>query len=111
MSDVALFDEVRSLAFGGISGSYAEVGTPFTHVIRIIKFVNNTDGDIILSLDGVTDHDVLPAGSLCVYDLTTNRADNNLSWAFPKGTQVYIKQSSAPTSGSFYVVVLYQRGQ
>lgn len=111
MSDVALFDELRSIAFGAVGVSYVEITPSFEHVIRVVNFDNDMDGDMLISLDGVTDHLFMPANSLKVFDLTTNKADPNSSWAFPKGTRIFIKQSSAPTSGSFYVAGLYQRGQ
>jgi hypothetical protein len=111
MSDVALFDELRSIDFGSISGTYTEITPSFEHVVRIINFDNNTDGDMFISLDGVTNHLFMPANSLKVFDLTTNRSDYNSSWAFAKGTRIFIKQSSAPTSGSFYIACIFQRGQ
>lgn len=111
MSDVALFDNLRSLAFGSIGGTYTEITPSFEHVVRVINFDNGTNGDILVSLDGINDHLFMPANSLKVFDLTTNRSDYNSSWAFPKGTKIFIKQSLAPTSGSFYVACLYQRGQ
>jgi hypothetical protein len=111
MSDVAVFDITRDVDFSVITSSYVEILPAFEHVVRVIKFINNTDGDISLSYDGDNEHDFFPAGSLCVYDLTTNKADPNSSWALPKGTRLFIKYISAPTEKTFKVVCAYQRGQ
>jgi len=102
---VAHFDTLRSLAFGGISGSYAPLGSALTTNTRIFKLTNNTDGDLIASLDGTNDHIFLPAGSFTLYDLSTNSppiaVTDNLVLAI--GTQFSVKQSTAPTSGAIYL--------
>lgn len=101
------FEPLRSLAFGGISGTYAKVGTPFAHSEAIIKVQNLTDSQVTISLDGSTDHDTLPAQSFSLYDITANkaRADDR---ALPQNTQVWVKQTSAgPTLGSVYITLLF----
>src|ERR1041385_6077541 len=47
----AQFDTLRTLAHGGISGTYAPVGSPFTIAPRIICITNLTNGDMIFSDD------------------------------------------------------------
>lgn len=104
------FDTLRSLAFGGISGTYAAVGTPFTEEARIICFTNKTAGDMILSTDNtnVDGQIFLPAGSFKLYDLTANLVpgkDDN--FVIAKGTQFYVKQVTAPVSGAVYIEDVY----
>jgi len=114
MSDVATVDTLRVLNFSGISATYAEVGTAFAHLTRILCFTNNTNGDIIVSFDGITDNVIMPATSFKLFDLNTNRGETNASWTFPAGTQIYVKEESIaakPTSGDFYVECIYQRGE
>ncbi len=103
----AYFEALRSLAFGSISGSYAALGTKLLNPARIIKIVNTTDADVLISVDGTADHDIVPAGGFFLYDLTTNHAGNLQGFYFPQGTQFYVKQVSAPTSGSVYLTVVY----
>lgn len=102
---VAHFDTLRSLAFGGISGAYAALGSTLATNTRIFKLTNGTDGDLFVSLDGVNNHMFLPAGSFTLYDLSTNSppiaVTDNLVLAI--GTQFSVKQSTAPTSGSVYL--------
>ncbi|MFI0477772.1 MAG: hypothetical protein ACH349_01415 [Candidatus Rhabdochlamydia sp.] len=104
------FDTLRSLAFGSISGTYAALGTPFTVEARIICFTNKTQGDMILSTDNtnVDGQIFLPAGAFKLYDLTANLVpgkDDN--FVIAQGTQFYVKQVTAPVSGSVYIENVY----
>lgn len=104
------FDTLRSLAFGGISGTYAAVGSPFTQEARIICFTNKTVGDMILSTDSTNaaGQIFLPAGAYKLYDLTANLVpgkDDN--FVIAKGTQFYVKQVTAPVSGAIYIEDVY----
>lgn len=102
-------DAIRSLAFGSISGTYAAIGTEFTHPMRIVKLTNLTDATVTFSYDGVVDHEVVPAGGFTLYDFCTNQAQT--SGAFlAQGTIMYVKSSGAPTSGSVYVSAYYGKG-
>jgi hypothetical protein len=107
-SIIATFEPLRTVAFGGISTAYAPVGTPFANPIRLMKIVNNTAGDLLFSIDGVNDYIFQPAGSGTIYDICTNH-EQDLAFYFPVGTQIYVKQSTAPTSGACYVEAVYGR--
>lgn len=105
---IAQFDTLRSLAFGGISGTYAPVGTPLTVKGRIIKFMNNTQGDVVFSTNGSTDMLFFPAGSFTLYDIQTNhRVTNESEFVIAIGTQFYVKQVTAPVSGAVYIEIVY----
>jgi len=97
---------IRSLAFGGISGTYATVGTVFTFPVKLICFTNNTNGDVFFSDDGTNDKLFVAASSFKLFDFTSNRNALQPVWAIPKGTQYYVKQSTAPTSGAVYIECL-----
>lgn len=105
-TQVAELDNLRSLAFGSISGTYAAVGTPFTSAVRLVCFTNNTDGDMLFSNDGVNDKLFIPKGSFKLFDVSSNRNNNNVNYVFRTGTQFYVKQSTAPTTGSVYIEAL-----
>lgn len=96
----ATWNDMRSLGFASISGTYAGIGSALTNPCRIIKIVNTTDADITISDNGIRDVDIVPAGSFTLYDLTTNS-----NMYIDLGTRLYAKGS--PTSGSVYVVSLY----
>ena len=101
------FDPIRTVAFGGISGSFAPIGTPFTNPVRLVCITNNTNGDLFFSDDGVTTHLFIPAGGFKLFDLNTNRTNQGQWWILPANTQFYVKQSTAPTSGAVYLECLW----
>jgi hypothetical protein len=104
------FDTLRTLASGSISGTYAAVGSPIAFNSRIICFTNLTQGIMIFSTDSsnATGQIIVPAGSFKLLDLTANIVpgkDDNFTIAV--GTQFYVKQSTAPTSGAVYIESVY----
>ena len=109
-TNVAKFETLKSLGFASISGTYAQIGTPFNHAMRAIRIINNTDGDMIFSVDAVNENFFLPAGSFVLWDITSN-SDSNDSLKLSKNTPVYVKQSTAASSGSVYVEGIFGRGE
>lgn len=110
MAARAFFDSVRSLAFGSISGSYAAVGSPTDFPTRGICFTNTTDAAMFFSDDtGVSAGKILvPANSFKLWDIQANinpQFDDRYMYAAQ--TQWYVKQDSAPSSGSVYIEILY----
>jgi hypothetical protein len=104
----AKMEPLRSLAFGSISGSYATLGTPTANPVRLFCITNDTEGDMILSIDGINDHFFLKAGSFKLFDIQSNMSPEKESkFVFDEGTQFYVKQSTAPVSGAVYVEILY----
>lgn len=98
---------MQSVAFGSITGSYTTLAT-VAAATRIVKVVNNTNGLILLSWngDGSTDNDVLPANSFFLYDISSNKINDNGCFV-SEGTVFSLKYSgSAPSSGSVYFVSL-----
>lgn len=103
----------RTLNYTGISGAFAAVGSPVDHNWRAFCITNNTDGDLIFSVDGTTNNMFIPAYSFRLYDIATNAAplrvgDNLL---VQLNTQFYVKQSTAPTVGDVYIEGIYARGE
>lgn len=99
-------DAIRTVAHGSVTNSYAALGGPFTSPARLICITNNTDGDMLFSVDGSTDQLFVAAGSFKLFDITTNKVVGAPIWCFPVGTQFYIKYSTAPTKNSVYLEVL-----
>ena len=100
----AFFDEIRSLGFGGISGAYAAVGSPLEHTARGVCFTNNTAGDLFFTDDTSVDKIFVKAGSFKLWDIQSNvNPGRDDSYVLPVGTQFYVKQITAPVSGSVYI--------
>jgi hypothetical protein len=108
----AIPDVLRSIAFGSISGTYTKVGTPISYNWRMFRLINDTDGDMFVSVDGVNNNYFVPANSFVLYDLACNSAPAQQSDGFVLaiGTQFWIKQSTAATQKAVYIEGLYARG-
>lgn len=102
-------DALRTIAFGGISGTYATLGAIVTQNWVTFRVINNTDGDMLISFDGTTDNLFLPAYTFVLYDISTNAPpiSVNDSLVISKQTQFYVKQSTAPTKGAVWLEGLY----
>ena len=110
-SKIVRFDVYRTVAFGAISGTFAAVGTALTKPIRLIKFTNTSNADLIISFDAVNNNIYLPAGSFDLYDLNANQ-DPTYDFKMQIGTQIYVKQASgAPSSGGIFVTGIYGVGE
>jgi len=104
----ARYEPLRSIAFGGISAIYAGVGTPFSNPVRILKVTNLTNEDILVSLNGIDDHDVVAANGFFLYDYSSNRSNAGGLLEQPQGDRIYVKaESGLPTGGNLYVTVVY----
>lgn len=105
-SNRAKFDTLRSVAAGSVTASFAAVGTALGAPAVAVNFVNNTNGDVIVSLDGINSNLYLPANSFQVWDIRTNSPHLN-DYLIPQGTLFYVKQGTVvPATGAFYIEVL-----
>jgi len=112
MASRAFYDSLRSLAFGSISGTYAAVGSPSDYMIRAFKISNNTQGDMIFSDDSsdAAGKWFIPSGTFTLWDVQSNEnAQFDDKFVLPRGTQFYVKQVSAPVSGSVYIEALIEK--
>ncbi len=102
------YEPLRSLGFAGISAVYAGVGLPFANPVRILKVTNLTDANILVSLNGVDDHDVVPAYGFFLYDYASNKGSAAGLLEQPQGDRIYVKSEGAvPTLGNLYVTIIY----
>jgi hypothetical protein len=108
-SVVVRFDAVRTMNWAVITNLYQALGSVCSHPMRLIKFVNNTDGDMYFSFDGTTNNDFVPAGGYAVYDLMTNALGTS-PYTLENLTQFYVKFATAPSLGDVYVVAVYGKG-
>lgn len=106
---VVALETLRSVAQASITNAYLPIGTPITHNARAIRFINNTDGDLFISDDGTNNKYFVPKTSFVLYDFSSLSAGVSISYplAYATGTQFYVKYSSAPTTGSLYLEVIY----
>lgn len=104
------FEPVRELAFGGIGAAYAAIGAVTVDYTRLVRFVNSTDVEVYISLDGSTNHIRIAAGSFLLLDFTSNEV-GEVGFFVAKGTIFYTKSvAGAPSSGSVWIEVVYGHG-
>ena len=102
------FEDLRVLAFGGISGNYALVGTVFQHPVRQLIIHNTTNANIIISYDGISDKSFIATGTSRVMDYCSNTSMQGGMLEQPAQQGVYVKEEAAATaSGNVYVEVIY----
>ncbi len=108
MTSIAKLDTLRTVAYTGVTGAYAAVGSPQAYPARIICWTNTTNADVIFSMDGSTSQLIVPAGGFKLFDVTTNHRPVNMDdLCFAVGTQWYVKTTGAPTLGSVFIDILY----
>lgn len=105
-------DVLRTKASGAITNSYTTLGTALTQNWRMFRISNNTDGDMLVSLDGTNDNIFVPMKGFVLYDCSTNALNvSDSDWfVLAIGTQFYIKYSSAPTTGNVYLEGIFSTG-
>lgn len=109
---VVRIDAYRTKNFAAITNAFTTVGAALTKNWRIVRVINNTNGDMIFSVDGTTLNLFVPANSFVLYDCASNALPITTSdrFVFAIGTQFYVKYSTVPTSGDVYIEGVYSSG-
>lgn len=100
------WEPIRSLAAGSIAAGYMGVGTAATEVVRAWILQNKTDEQLMFSFDGTEDHITLSAGESLIFDITSNKT-NQENFFMEKGERLYVKRVGVATTGSVYFSVAY----
>lgn len=103
----ARHEAMRSLAYTGITNTYAGVGTGITHPARCVYIFNNTDRALTFSLGGIDDWLTLPSYGYFFWDVASNQSLNR-GWYVAEGERLYVKTPTTnPTQGAVYFSVMY----
>lgn len=90
-----------------VATSYTALGTPLKNPASIVKMVNLSNKNLIVSVDGVNDYDICTSGGFFLYDITSDSPKTTAIFV-PQGTQYYVRTSDgAAGSGLVYLVVQY----
>lgn len=101
-----LYENIRSANTASAS-TYLVLGTPLAHSSALIKMVNLSNKDLLVSIDGVNDVDVIPSGGFWLYDVTSDSPKSSDVFV-DKGRQYYVKTTDAAAgTGLVYLVVQY----
>lgn len=93
----------------GLTGSYAALnGTGVEAPLKVLKMYNASDVLVTISLDGSTDHDVIPSGGTFILDVQANGHGwngGNHSWRIRDNQIIYGKGSAG--AGNLYIIGYY----
>lgn len=91
-------DEVAIFNSAGLSTSYQALNSGgLAGPTVLLRLYNGSSKDLIISYDGVKDHDFLKTGETLTLNFQANAAPNNYAAMLRKGTIVYIKGNSSGT--------------
>lgn len=90
----------------GLTGTYQSINSSgLTEDAKILRVINDSDADITISYDGVTDNDIILANTEVIFDFQSNneRAGNSASgkYVVRRGQQFYVKGSTG--TGNLHV--------
>ncbi len=80
--------DLKTIDATTFDGTFLPIESPTTDLIRIVRFINNTDQDVTISWDGVNPHDFIPSLTALTLDITANRADTQ-GYFIAIGTQFF----------------------
>lgn len=77
------------------------------HALAIMRIINRSTVDVLLSFDGVTDHDYLMVDSTYILPAQMNSQPRNQVMYIPAGYILSVKQVQAPGVGNLYISGYY----
>ena len=88
----------------GLTANYQPINAGFTDPGMVMHIVNTSDVSVMISYDGVTDHDVILEDNEVVYNMQLNNQPSDLIAEEHTGTVVYVKQIlGAGKGGDIYL--------
>jgi len=87
------------------AGVFSEIGNPLEGALAFIRITNDSDTDVIISYDGVTDHEYIPAGDAIKTYFQDSAIPGNYIAKLRKGTIVHARGTAG--TGLLYVSGYY----
>ena len=100
-------EALRSIAAASLSNTYAVLGSPLAHPSSLIWLQNLTDVQVLISMNGSTDHMILAVNGFVILDVTANKSNVGSGFYIAQGTQFYAKEVTNATTGSVYMSTFY----
>lgn len=93
--------DMQDFDVAGLAAGFAPVDVNgIESNLLVLSILNNSNTPVIVSYDGVTDHDIIVAGERVVYNLQSNSEPNNWVYQLKYGTVFYVR--GAAGIGSIY---------
>jgi hypothetical protein len=93
-----------------ILSSFLFIGVPIIPPVRMFRLINNTDGDMVFSLDGIHDQFFVPANSFVLYDVAGNSGQSS-NFRLQGGSQFYVRFNTPATKNNVYVEYICAKGE
>jgi len=99
-------ESFNSAALSGVGTFDALNPDGLDHSVFLLRIINDSDTDILISYDGVVDHDYVPAGDILQVDLQPNTQIGTSTAGIRQGTVVYAEGTAG--TGLIYVAGYYR---
>ncbi|CAB4121682.1 hypothetical protein UFOVP1357_21 [uncultured Caudovirales phage] len=99
------WENLRSLDASTLTSSYQAVGVPLLFPSYILKMVNTSTSNVLISIDGTNNVDVCPGGGFWLYDEYKSMGREFVS----AHSKIFVKleTGAAASAGFIYVVSQY----
>jgi hypothetical protein len=117
-SQIVALDTLRYIAGSGLTTTYQKFGSSLAFPMRLSCLSCNYTTDILIAItngstpasDGTADKMYVPAGGFKLFDLTTNKVDQQQSvFCIQAGQQLWIRTS--PNAPGVYAEFIYGLGE
>ena len=83
-------------------------GTGLPRACFLLRLMNSSAVDIIISYDGVTNHDLIVSASINTFPFQSNSQPQNNAALIALGTKIWVKQRTGAAAGAFVIAGYYQ---
>jgi len=90
-----------------LTGGYDLVVTGLPEACSILRIINDSNTDVIISYDGATNHDYVIAGTSLQLNAQANAQPDSWLSLFKQGQKIYVKGTAGV--GFVYVAAYYNR--
>lgn len=117
-----LIEPIRTIAAASVPAAYSIANTlqssvasgsliALEHPSRAIMIDNDTNQNLMFSIDGINDHVWIHSQSSKVLDIGTNKESADGAFFLGNGEVLYVRHlGSAPTTGDVWYTPIYAKG-
>ena len=73
----------------------------------VVRLVNDSDASVLISLDGIVNHDYLRAGDNIIFNFQLNSQCNGYVSKIRKRAKIYVKGTAPKFGGYIYLIGYY----
>jgi len=97
---------MTSLNTAALTGDYDVVNAGLSNACFLLRITNDSNRDLVISYDGATPHDYIPAGDRLDINAQANATPNGNVALFRKGLPIYVNGAINGT-GFVYIAAYY----